>query len=117
MARHDNVSLRPVEERDLGYLERSSTDPALTGPFEWHGFRDPTVHRRRWEQDHYLGHEDSMLVAALPDEERTFAGLVTWRAIGQGPIVCYRIGILLLPNYRGQGVGPRRNASSPTTCS
>ncbi len=51
MAQHENVHIRPVEERDLRFLERVSTDPALSEPFEWHGYRDPNVHRRRWEQD------------------------------------------------------------------
>jgi RimJ/RimL family protein N-acetyltransferase len=106
MARHKNVCLRPVEERDLGNLERGSTDPALSQPFEWHGYRDPTAHRRRWEQDHYLGERDSRLVVAHADEERAFAGFVVWRAVElSGPVVCYNIGILLLPEQRGQGLG------------
>ena len=106
MARHQNVRLRPVEERDLGLLEQCSTDPALSEPFEWHGYGDPAIHRRRWEQDHYLGQQDSRLVVALPDEERPFAGFVVWRAVVlSGPVVCYNIGILLLPEHRGQGLG------------
>jgi RimJ/RimL family protein N-acetyltransferase len=106
MARHENVRLRPVEERDLGLLERGVTEPALSEPFEWHGYRDPTVHRRRWEQDRYLGQQDSMLVVTLSDDERAFAGFVVWRAVAlSGPVVCYNIGILLLPEHRGQGLG------------
>ena len=106
IARHENVRLRPVEGPDLGFLERGSTDPALSEPFEWHGCRDPTVHRRRWEQDHYLGQQDSMLVVALPDEDRAFAGFVVWHGVVlPGPVVCYNIGILLLPERRGQGLG------------
>lgn len=106
MARHGTVCLRPVEERDLGELERGSTDPALSEPFEWHGYRDPTVHRRRWDHDRYLGQADSMLVVALPNKERAFAGFVVWRAVVlSGPIVCYNIGILLLPEQRGHGLG------------
>ncbi|HTT92442.1 MAG TPA: GNAT family protein [Acidimicrobiales bacterium] len=106
MGRHEGVRLRPVEERDLGLLERGSIDLALSEPFEWHGYRDPTVHRRRWEQDRYLGQQDSMLVVALPDRDRAFAGFVVWRAVAlAGPVVCYNIGILLLPERRGQGLG------------
>jgi hypothetical protein len=81
MARHKDVHLRPVEERDLGFLERNSTEPALSEPFEWHGYRDPTVHRRRWEQDRYLGQQDARLVVALPDEDRSYAGFVVWSAM------------------------------------
>jgi RimJ/RimL family protein N-acetyltransferase len=106
MARHENVCLRPVEERDLGRLEQGSTNAALSEPFSWHGYRDPTVHRRRWEQDHYLSERDSMLVVAHPDQDRAFCGFVVWRAVVlSGPVVCYNIGILLLPEYRGQGLG------------
>ncbi len=82
------------------------TDPALGEPFEWHGYRDPTVHRRRWEQDRYLGQHDSMLAVGLPDEDQTFSGFVVWRPIAvPGPVVCYNIGILLLPGHRGKGLG------------
>lgn len=106
MAQHENVRLRPVEEPDLRLLERGSTDPSLSEPFEWHGYRDPTVHRRRWEQDHYLGEGDSMLAVTAPDEDRSFAGFVVWRAVVlRGPVVCYNIGILLFPEHRGQGLG------------
>ena len=43
---------------------------------------------------------------AHPDEERAFAGFVVWRAVElSGPVVCYNIGILLLPKERGQGLG------------
>jgi [ribosomal protein S5]-alanine N-acetyltransferase len=106
MARHDDVHLRTVEERDLGFLERNSTEPALSEPFEWHGYRDPTVHRRRWEQDRYLGQQDARLVVALPDEDRNYAGFVLWTAMAtSGPVVIYRIGILRLPEHRGRGLG------------
>jgi len=43
------------------------TDPAISEPFEWRGFHDPQARRRRWEEDGYLGTEDSLLVVALPD--------------------------------------------------
>jgi RimJ/RimL family protein N-acetyltransferase len=103
---HQDVQLRPVEERDLGILERVWTDPALSEPFEWRGYRDPTVHRHRWEQDHYLGQQDSMLVVAPPGQDLVFGGFVVWRAVLlSGPVVCYNIGILLLPDHRGHGLG------------
>ena len=40
-----------------------------------------------------------------PDEDRAFAGFVVWRAVGSGPVVCYNIGVLLLPECRGRGLG------------
>jgi ribosomal-protein-alanine N-acetyltransferase len=70
----DKVRLRPVEERDLDALGLIDTDPSVSEPFEWRGFRDRRARRRRWEEDGYLGSEDSLLVVALPDG--TLAGIV-----------------------------------------
>lgn len=105
MAAASNViRLRPVREQDLEVLERIDTDPALSEPFEWRGFADARARRQRWEQDGYLGPNDSLLVIALPDD--TFIGLVTWRSSWAfGPQGCVNIGILLLPEQRGQGHG------------
>ena len=103
-ARHENVRLRPVQEPDLDWLERFDTEPALSEPFEWRGFRDPKAHRRRWEHDSYLGQEDALLVVAVPDGD--FAGMIVWRTLpSRSPRITYNIGILLLPGYRGQGLG------------
>jgi RimJ/RimL family protein N-acetyltransferase len=100
----DKVRFRPVEERDLDALGRFDTDPALSEPFEWRGFRDPGARRRRWEEDGYLGGEDSLLVVALADG--TFAGLVVWEWVAtSGPHGCLRIGILVFPEHRGKGLG------------
>lgn len=100
------VHLRPVQEDDLEQMVRLDTDPSLSEPFEWRGFRDPRGRRRRWEQDGYLGADDSSLVVALSDD--TFAGFVVWRPIDRaGPSRggCVQIGILLLPEHRGKGLG------------
>ena len=98
------VHLRPVEERDLDMLGAIDTVPALSEPFEWKGFRDPRARRRRWERDGYLGSDDSLLVVALRDG--TPAGLVVWKWLAaSGPRGCAQIGILLLPDHRGKGVG------------
>jgi len=32
------VTLRPVTEDDLPWLDRLGNDPATTGPHEWHGW-------------------------------------------------------------------------------
>jgi [ribosomal protein S5]-alanine N-acetyltransferase len=104
VALHTNVRLRPVEEPDLDLLARLDTEPALSEPFEWRGYRDPKERRRRWERDSYLGSEDALLIVALPDG--TFTGIVSWRQLPtSGPRVTYTIGILLFPEYRGQRLG------------
>lgn len=103
-ASHTKVRLRPVEEPDLDFLAKLDTDPTVSEPFEWRGFRDPKERRRRWERDTYLGAEDTMLIVALPDG--TFAGLVSWKKLASSaPRVTYTIGILLFPEHRGQGLG------------
>jgi [ribosomal protein S5]-alanine N-acetyltransferase len=100
----DKVRLRPVEECDLDALGRIDTDPSVSEPFEWRGFRDRRARRRRWEEDGYLGSEDSLLVVALPDG--TLAGIVVWKWIAaSGPPGCLQIGILLFPEHRGKGLG------------
>lgn len=101
----DLVRLRPVEERDLEALGRLDTDPALSKPFEWTGFRNSRARRRRWEEDGYLGGDSSLLIVALPDS--TFAGFVCWWPIRTGgpPEACCEIGILLFPEHRGKGLG------------
>lgn len=96
--------LRPVEEADLESLGRIDTEPAVSEPFEWRGFRDKGARRKRWEKDGYLGSNDSLLVVALPDG--TFTGIVVWKWIEEsGPAGCVRIGILLFPEHRGKGIG------------
>jgi [ribosomal protein S5]-alanine N-acetyltransferase len=100
----DKVRLRPVEERDLKALGLIDTDPSVSEPFEWRGFRDRRARRRRWEEDGYLGSEDSLLVVALPDG--TLAGIVVWKPVAvSGPPGCLEIGILLFPEHRGKGLG------------
>ena len=98
------LRLRPVEEPDLDLLARIDTEPAISEPFEWRGFRDPRARRRRWEEDGYLGNDDALLVVALADG--TFIGIVAWSWVSEpGPRICLRIGILLFPEHRGRGLG------------
>ncbi len=106
----DDVHLRPVEEGDLALLERFDKEPALSEPFEWTGFRCPGKRRRRWEQDGYLGDGDSLLVVSLPDG--TSAGIVVWKRAGGTASLggCFEIGILLLPDHRGRGLGAAAQA-------
>ncbi len=61
MTNTDAICLRPVEERDLLVLGRIDTDPAMSAPFSWRGYRDSGARRRRWEADGYLGRDDSLL--------------------------------------------------------
>ncbi|HEY3140092.1 MAG TPA: GNAT family protein [Acidimicrobiales bacterium] len=101
----DDVTLRPIAEADLDDLYRFSTDPEAGGEFEWTGFKDPKAVRRRWDEDGWIGNEHVWLAVARPDG--TFAGIVSWKDRPVGPTkgLRYEVGIALLPEHRGQGVG------------
>ena len=101
----NDVSLRPIQEADLEALCRFANDPEAGGEFEWTGFKDPKAVRRRWEEDGWIGAEDARLAVVRSDG--AFAGDVSWkdRSLGTTKGVCLEIGIALLPEHRGQGVG------------
>jgi ribosomal-protein-alanine N-acetyltransferase len=99
------VALRAFREDDLPFLDRLCTDPDALGVFEWGGFVDVRARRRRWEADGYIGTESAALAVVLPDG--TVAGLASWQARNRGgsPGACYEIGLALLPEHRGRGLG------------
>jgi [ribosomal protein S5]-alanine N-acetyltransferase len=101
----ESVALRAFREEDLPFLDRLCTDPDALGIFEWPGFVDVRSGRRRWEQDGYIGVDSTGLAVVLP--AGTVVGLASWRARNRGgpPGACYEIGLALLPNYRGRGLG------------
>jgi [ribosomal protein S5]-alanine N-acetyltransferase len=100
----DEVILRPIREADLDDLCRYSTDPDAAGEFEWTGFDDPKVMRRRWEEDGWLGAEHGRLAVMSAD---SLAGDVSYkdRSPGRSKAAIYEIGIALFPEHRGRGVG------------
>ncbi|MFC7618717.1 GNAT family N-acetyltransferase [Microlunatus sp. GCM10028923] len=101
----DRSVLRALREDDLTFLERLSTDPEALGPFEWPGFTDVQARQRRWEQDGFLGPHFGMI--AVTDEDDNAVGIVSWKSEGRGsPIgVTYEIGIAIMPEHRGRGLG------------
>ena len=106
----DHVALRPFTEQDLPLLERLSTDPSLSGRYVWAGFRDPRARRRRWEKDGYVGVDSAALAVVGDDPELgpdTVLGIASWEAKDRGGPAggCYEIGLALLPEHRGRGLG------------
>ena len=103
------ITLRPVTEDDLAMLRRFVTEPGLIG-LDWTGFRDAGAITRRFATDGYLGADDSRLIVSAGDDA-TVAGFLSFRK-GQyaaaGPY--YEIGIALLPEWRGRGLGWRAQA-------
>jgi RimJ/RimL family protein N-acetyltransferase len=98
-----DIHLRPVTEDDLDMFRRFLVEPGLVG-LDWGGFRDARQPARRFAADGYLGPEDSRLM--VPADHDT-AGFVSWRT---GPFPGWEIGIALLPEWRGQGIGWRAQA-------
>jgi len=99
----DPVSLRPVDETQLGDLVRLLWDPSAPGEFEWFGFRMPSAREveRRWHDNGLIGEGSSFLAVILQDG--SCAGWVTWHPIGL--FGNFEIGIALFPEYRGRGIG------------
>ncbi|MEV8512741.1 GNAT family protein [Dactylosporangium sp. NPDC051484] len=97
------VRLRPVLEGDLAMFRRFATEPGLAGA-AWTGYQEPNGPARRFAQDGYLGAEDGRLMV---EADETAAGFVHWFPIGSGLAQYWGIGIVLLPEWRGRGVGWR----------
>jgi ribosomal-protein-alanine N-acetyltransferase len=108
-ARHSgpmDVSLRPVHAGDLRMLRRFHSEPGLIGN-DWFGFRYAAQVDQRFAEDGYLGREDGRLMVQAGDP----AGFVTWGAGRYGGAAGYwEIGIALLPEFRGRGIGWRAQA-------
>ena len=101
------VELRPAVEEDLGLFRRFAVEPWLVG-LDWGGFRDAQASVRRFAEDGFLGKDDSRLMVRADDET---AGLVSWRTGSfDGRTSYWEIGIALLPEYRGRGIGWRAQA-------
>ncbi|MEV4719765.1 GNAT family protein [Micromonospora noduli] len=103
------VRLRPVAEPDLVMFRRFCTEPGLIG-LDWAGFRDAGVPARRFAVDGYLGEDDGRLVVEV-EQEQAAAGVVSYTA-GRyaGRASYWEIGIVLLPQWRGRGIGWRAQA-------
>jgi ribosomal-protein-alanine N-acetyltransferase len=101
----DDLTLRAFREEDLEFLDRLCIDPAALGPFEWFGFRDVRSWRRRWEQDGFVAADSTALAVIAADA--TPIGIASWKAAHRGgsPGGCFEIGLALLPDHRGQGLG------------
>ncbi len=101
--------LRPVVEDDLAMFRRFAVEPGLVG-MDWAGFRDAQEPARRFAADGYLGAEDGRLIVEV-ESDPVGSGFVNWRSGLYGSAGKYwEIGIALLPERRGQGIGWRAQA-------
>jgi RimJ/RimL family protein N-acetyltransferase len=101
-----DVELRAVEAGDLELLGRCVGDPEAAGR-NWAGFRDVGAIARRFGEDGYLGTDNSWLIITAGGEA---AGFVSWTRAGHNPGPYWLIGIIVLPRWRGQGVGSAAQA-------
>jgi ribosomal-protein-alanine N-acetyltransferase len=103
-----SIRLRPVTEDDLAMFRRFLTEPGLIG-LDWTGYRDAQAPARRFATDGYLGEESGRFIVEVDGESA--AGFVSYSAGQYGAAGRYfDIGIALLPEWRGQGIGWRAQA-------
>jgi RimJ/RimL family protein N-acetyltransferase len=96
-------------EVDLEMFRRFAIEPRLIG-LDWAGFRDAQAPARRFAADGYLGSDDGRLMVEV-EQEQAAAGFVSWKAGSFGGLANYwEIGIALLPEWRGRGMGWRAQA-------
>ncbi|WP_436532229.1 GNAT family N-acetyltransferase [Actinoplanes sp. HUAS TT8] len=103
------MRLRPVSEEDLDIFRRFRTEPGLIG-LDWTGFKDAREPARQFAVDGFLGPDGGRLMV---EDDQLTAGYVAWsrRDFGNPATTgCWEIGIALLPDWRGRGLGWRAQA-------
>lgn len=105
------LTLRPVAVDDLPMFQRFRTEPGLIG-LDWAGFGDAQEPMRQFAADGFLRPDGGRLIVAADGE---CTGYVSWTmgayAPGMARLAKYwEIGIALLPEWRGRGIGWRAQA-------
>lgn len=111
-----SLRLRPVCQDDLDELERMLSSPEVAGPYNWFGYVGAHHFRRRWEGTGLLSGDEGVLLvveqadtaASVPEAggEEQRHGFVSWARSPTGQNChCWSIGINLLPEARGKGLG------------
>ena len=100
MRQQENLTIRPVEERDLAFLQLAQTQ-GMRGSFQEAQMESMARLRSQWEKDGMLGEQFQMLMVELEGQP---VGFVTAFFVREGMV---RVGIQLYENCRGQRVGSR----------
>ena len=100
MRQQENLIIRPVEERDLAFLQLAQTQ-GMRGSFQEAQMESMARLRSQWEKDGMLGEQFQMLMVELEGQP---VGFVTAFFVREGMV---RVGIQLDENCRGQRVGSR----------
>lgn len=98
----EGMRLRPFTESDVDRLEEMFNDPDTIGVFNWGGFRDPTIWRKRFTDNGLLGGERNALMVDLAG---TGLGFVSWARRPAAGSYLFDFGISLWPDARGRGHG------------
>jgi RimJ/RimL family protein N-acetyltransferase len=97
------ISLRPVEEGDLPFLYRLTSDPDSTGEFQWYGFQNPHRMRGRWDDNGLLGDDGGIMIIANGDDR---LGFVSWsKQVLNRAGHHWSMGLIVAPEHRGRGFG------------
>lgn len=106
----EGVRLRNVIEADLGWMAEMAADRELVGPHNWRGERPvgeiEAELREEFAARAMIGTDHGLLIVTLDDG--TPVGDVSWRTERWGPTIrskCPAIGVALLPEFRGRGLG------------
>ncbi|HEY3629942.1 MAG TPA: GNAT family protein [Jatrophihabitantaceae bacterium] len=103
------LRLRPMAEPDLDLFRRFAVEPGLLG-LDWSGFRDPQAPARRFATDSYLATDNGRLMVEVGADDGP-AGFVGYSSGSYSAVGNYwEIGIALLPEWRGRGIGWRAQA-------
>jgi RimJ/RimL family protein N-acetyltransferase len=102
-----DLRLRPIRADEVAAVHAFHHDPAVAG-FNWVGFRSDSHLAREHAENGFLGEEIGRL---LIEADGAAAGMVTYRRGRYGVQgEYYEIGIVLLPDFRGRGIGWRAQA-------
>jgi RimJ/RimL family protein N-acetyltransferase len=98
------VVLRPATADDFWLFERQAVEPDAAGAFNWSGYRDVRATRRRFDENGLITPDGGCLVVV---HDSAAVGTVVWGKVyyGAADWWCWNIGISLLPEYRGKGIG------------
>lgn len=111
MIEHQDLSLRPVNRSDLPLLESWHNDAHIHGEFNFFGFSGTHSLHADYEKSGFLDDRQGMLLIISGAEEPI--GSVGYRSVVYGPNDASRafsIGIHLIPQQRGQGLGAQAQA-------
>lgn len=98
-----DVSLRPVREGDLPFLNLLTNDEEGAGPHQWYGWHNPHRHRQRWEENGLLNDDGGLLMIARGDDR---IGFLSWsKQVTSRVSFCWEMGLIVAPEFRGMGFG------------